>query len=135
MVLAECWGFSDVPFSLSGSQRPFTCWPRVRNDSKLWKQDSAEDRSQLPKPIYPNLFPVQWHITGWGVLLFEVEWYSLCAPLISIKSYKIGGQITTKVLLYSSGNYIQYLIITSNEKESEKEYKYIYIITLLYAWN
>ena len=37
--------------------------------------------------------------------------------------------INNKVLLYSTGNYIQYLVITYNEKESEKEYiiKYIYI--------
>ena len=27
-----------------------------------------------------------------------------------------------KDLLYSTGNYIQYLVITYNEKESEKEY-------------
>ena len=30
-------------------------------------------------------------------------------------------------LLYSIGNYIQYLIITYNRKEYEKEYIYIYI--------
>ena len=30
-----------------------------------------------------------------------------------------------KVLLYSTGNYIQYLVITYNGKESEKEYMYI----------
>ena len=35
--------------------------------------------------------------------------------------------INNKILLYSSGNYIQYLIINYNRKESEKEY--IYIIT------
>ena len=32
-----------------------------------------------------------------------------------------------KDLLYSIGNYIQYLVITYNGKESEKEYIYIYI--------
>ena len=31
-------------------------------------------------------------------------------------------QINYKDLLYSTGNYIQYLIITYNGKESEKEY-------------
>ena len=101
--------------------------PELGMTPNTWKQDSAEDRSQLPKTIYPHLIPVQWHISVLGVLLFEVECYFLPAPLISIQSYnKIGGQTTTKVLLYSSGNYIQYLIVTSNEKESEKEYKYIY---------
>ena len=30
--------------------------------------------------------------------------------------------ITNKDLLYSTGNYIQYLIITYNGKESEKQY-------------
>ena len=36
-------------------------------------------------------------------------------------------QINNKDLLYSTGNYIQYLVITYNGKESEKEYIYIYI--------
>ena len=31
------------------------------------------------------------------------------------------------LLLYSTGNYIQYLVITSNGKESEKKNIYIYI--------
>ena len=35
-------------------------------------------------------------------------------------------QINNKVLLYSTGNYIQYLVITYNGKESEKEYRYVY---------
>ena len=34
-------------------------------------------------------------------------------------------QINNKDLLYSTGNYIQYLLITYNEKESEREYIYI----------
>ena len=33
-----------------------------------------------------------------------------------------------KDLLYSTGNSIQYLIVTNNGKESEKEYIYIYIL-------
>ena len=35
-------------------------------------------------------------------------------------------QITKKDLLYSTGNYTQYLVITYNGKESEKEFIYIY---------
>ena len=35
-------------------------------------------------------------------------------------------QNSGKDLLYSTGNYIQYLIITYNGKESEKEYIYMY---------
>ena len=38
--------------------------------------------------------------------------------------YKIDNN---KDLLYSTGNYIQYLVITYNGKESEKECIYIYI--------
>ena len=34
-------------------------------------------------------------------------------------------QINNKVLLYSTGNYIQYLVITYNGKEYEKEYTYV----------
>ena len=37
------------------------------------------------------------------------------------------GWINNKVLLYSTGNYIQYLVINHNGKEYEKEYIYIYI--------
>ena len=36
-------------------------------------------------------------------------------------------QITSKDLLYSRGNYTQYLIITYNGTESEKEYIYAYV--------
>ena len=32
--------------------------------------------------------------------------------------------VTNKDLLFSTGNYIQYPVITYNEKESEKEYIY-----------
>ena len=39
--------------------------------------------------------------------------------------------MTNKDLLYSTGNYIQYLIIIYNGKESEKEY--IYIHTYIYV--
>ena len=37
------------------------------------------------------------------------------------------GRINSKVLLYSTGNYIQYIVINHNEKEYEKEYIYICI--------
>ena len=36
-------------------------------------------------------------------------------------------QIKNKDLLYSTGNYIQHLVITSNGEESEKEHVYTYI--------
>ena len=36
-------------------------------------------------------------------------------------------QINNKDLLYSTGNYSQYPVITVNGKESEEEYIYIYI--------
>ena len=36
-------------------------------------------------------------------------------------------QITNENLLYSTGNCVQYLVITYNGKEFEKEYIYIYI--------
>ena len=37
-------------------------------------------------------------------------------------------QINNKDLLYSTGNYIQYLVITYNGKESEKNIYFLYII-------
>ena len=41
-------------------------------------------------------------------------------------------QIKNKVLLYSTGNYIQYLVITYYGKESEKEYIHVYIYMYTY---
>ena len=37
------------------------------------------------------------------------------------------GWMSTKVLLHSTGNYIQYPVINHHGKEYEKEYIYIYI--------
>ena len=37
-------------------------------------------------------------------------------------------QITNKDLLYSTGKYTQYYVITSNGKESEKEWGYMYVV-------
>ena len=42
-------------------------------------------------------------------------------------------QINSKVLLYSTGNYIQYPVINHNGKEYEKEHIYICITELLYC--
>ena len=40
---------------------------------------------------------------------------------------KKGNKINSMVLLYGTGNYIQYLVIAYNERKCEKEYIYIYI--------
>ena len=40
--------------------------------------------------------------------------------------------VSNKVLLYNTGNDIQYLVITYNGKQPENK---IYGITLLYTWN
>ena len=42
------------------------------------------------------------------------------------------GWINNKVLLYSTGNYIQYAVINHNGKEYEKECVYIYIYIYIY---
>ena len=44
------------------------------------------------------------------------------------------GWINTKVVLYSSGNYIQYPVINHNGKEYEKEGIYIYIYIYIYSY-
>ena len=44
-------------------------------------------------------------------------------------------QINNKDLLYSTGNYSQYLVIMYNGKESEKEYIYIYTHIYIYIHN
>ena len=43
--------------------------------------------------------------------------------------------ISNKVLLYSTGNYIQYPVINHNGKEYEKECIYIYIYIYIYMHN
>ena len=43
-------------------------------------------------------------------------------------------QINNKDLLYSTGNYIQYFVITYNGKESEKEYTYIQFFIYIYIY-
>ena len=45
------------------------------------------------------------------------------------------GWINNKVLLYSTGNYIQYPVINHNGREYEKEYIYHNWVTLLYSRN
>ena len=55
---------------------------------------------------------------GGGINLeFEINKYTL----LYIK------QINNKDLLYRTGNYTQYLVITHNGKESEKEQIYVYV--------
>ena len=57
-----------------------------------------------------------------------LEWVAISFSKIHTTIYKI----INKDLLYSTGNYIQYPILTYNGKESEKEDAYI---ILLYIWN
>ena len=46
---------------------------------------------------------------------------------LGISKYKLVyiGWINNKVLLYSTGNYIQYPVINQNRKEYKKEYIYV----------
>ena len=54
----------------------------------------------------------------WGRKELDMaEWLSL----------SLLDQITNRDLLYSTGNYTQYFVITYKEKESEKEYIYMYV--------
>ena len=53
---------------------------------------------------------------------------------INIYTLLYTKQITNKDLLYSTGNYTQYLVITYKGKESEKEYMCIYIYVCLYIY-
>ena len=63
------------------------------------------------------------------------DYYKILSIVHSIFTfiYKI---VTNKGLLYSTGNYAQYLITIYKGKESEKVYIYMYNwTTLLYTWN
>ena len=55
-----------------------------------------------------------------------MDWEFVISKLLYIE------RINTKVLLYSTGNYIQYPVISHNGKDNEKEYLYV---TLLYTRN
>ena len=48
--------------------------------------------------------------------------------------YYVYKKISNKNLLYSTGNYIQYLVINYNGKESEKEYIYICVCVCVYMY-
>ena len=56
-----------------------------------------------------------------GIKGEEINWE--IGTDIYIQLYR--KQIKNKDLLYSTGKYIQYLVITYSGKESEKEYMYI----------
>ena len=60
------------------------------------------------------------------IILSQRDWINWEFPInihITINVYKLDNQ---QDLLYSTGNYIQYLVITYNGKESEKEFIYTY---------
>ena len=83
-------------------------------------------------------------------LIYKMETYSQTQKtnIITIRrrggrgiNYKVGinrytllyiKYINNKDLLYSTGNYIQWLAITYNGKESEKEYTYIHVYAYTY---
>ena len=44
------------------------------------------------------------------------------------------GWINNKVLLCSTRNYIQYVVVNHNGKEYEKKYVYIHICTYIYIY-
>ena len=62
---------------------------------------------------------------GWGGMEWEVG-VSRCKLLYI-------GWINNKVLLYSTGKYIQYPMINHNGKEYKKECIYIYIYICIYV--
>ena len=68
---------------------------------------------------------------GWGGINweFEINRYNLYKiDKIDIKYIKYLYKINSNNLVYNStGNYIQYLIITYNGKESEKDYICLYM--------
>ena len=54
---------------------------------------------------------------------------------ININALLCIKQINYKDLLYSTGNYIQYLAITYNGKESEKENIHVHMYMYIYIYN
>ena len=63
---------------------------------------------------------------GWGGEINQEFGINISIPLYM-------KQVNNKDLLYSTGNYTQYIIIMYNGKESEKEYIYICITESLFA--
>ena len=66
-----------------------------------------------------------------GVLAWRIPGMAKPGGLPSMGSHRVGHD-WSDLAMYSTENYIQYLIINHNRKESEKEYIYIYIYILMY---
>ena len=160
---------SHVPESSRGKQGAHFLLPLCRSlqrqvsgqQSRVWDENacavlscSVRPNSLQPYALWPNRLLCPWQ-EYWRGLPFDPS-----NPGIKPMSPALAGgfciteppgkpnryillyikQITSMVILYSIGDYIQYLVITYNGKESDKEYIYLNIyvyiwITLLYTWN
>ena len=85
-------------------------WNLKYDPSKVIYKTETDSQTQKTNLWLPNG-------KGWGGITQE----------FGISRYKLLyiKQINNKVLLYSTGNYIQYLVITHNGKGYEKEYIYV----------
>ena len=61
-----------------------------------------------------------------GIRVIRDKFRSLGSTVLHIEKILYIKKINNEDLLYSTGSYIQYLVITYNGKESEKEYRYRY---------
>ena len=94
----------------------------------MWNLKTKQNKKDTNERIYKteinlqtkkaNLWLLKEKGAGWGMNQeFEINVYTL----LYVK------QIANKDLLYSTGNYTQYFVITFKVKEFEKEYIYICI--------
>ena len=104
-VVDKVWGKEKEIFVL---KVVISQWKRKKTRDKLKMGTDIENRVVVAKGEGVG-GGMEWEVGVSRCKLLYIEW------------------INNKVLLYSTGNYIQYLIINHNVKAYEKEYIYTYV--------
>ena len=113
---------------------------RERERDREWRREREKDRLESSGSGFLETCKLAWHSGKWSILRnlsskFSLITRSLCDRGLSyfycwgISFLVYLRNRGNKDLLYSIGNCIQYLVITYNGKEPEKEHIYIYIYT------
>ena len=127
MPFAVTWMQLEIIILSEVSQKDKSIWYHQYVESKIWHKWTYLWTRNRIRDIENRLVVAKWEEGRRGLdwefgigrwKLVYIEW------------------INNKVLLYSTGNYIQYPVINHNGKEYEKECIYVYNwVTLLYSSN
>ena len=97
----------NILSEVSQTEKTNTIWYHLYVKSKIWHTWSTETDSQREQTCGCQWGGMDWEFGISTCKLLYIEW------------------INNKVLLYSTGNYIQYPVINHNRKEYEKECIYV----------